>query len=1289
MMRLMSMIAAFFPVLLTFGQADSVWMHPNRGQWDQRIQYKVDLQGGDMYIEKQGFTYFLRDSHAQHGHAETANPEPTKMHVVRARFTGSNPQAEAIESQPSGHYRNYFTGSDSAHWKSGIHSLAALTYKDFYPGIDLELSGAGKHLKYAFRIAPGQQPAVIRMQLEGAARIFLDAAGNLHTVHSLGEITESAPLAWTVDANGQRTKVPVRFVLQHQTVSYAFPAGYNTSETLVIDPELTFSTFTGSTVDNWGFTAAPDGSGNLFAGGIAFGTGYPLTTGAFDATYNGGTGQLPMDVSISKFNASGTNLMYSTYLGGADNETPHSIVVGPNNELYVMGVTGSANFPMTTGTYDNSFNDGPTLMENSLQFGGTDLYITRFNAAGTALLSSTFIGGTGTDGINQGILHYNYGDQFRGEIIIGSGGNVYVASTTRSMNFPVVNGIQSTLGGDQDAVLFKMNPTLTTMLWSTYFGGSENESGNALELADNGDVYLTGGSGSFSLGFTGGHQNTNAGGSSDGYIARFNGTTAALLSGTFIGTSGYDQSYFIQLDPDDNVYVYGQTDGNMPLSPGVYGVANSGQFIRKYPPNLSILNWNTTIGAGTGEVEISPTAFLVSNCYDIYISGWGGIVNHQAQAFFSTSSGFPVSSDAYQGSTNGSNFYLAVLDDNAASLQYATFMGGTSSSNNHVDGGTSRFDKSGRVYHAVCGACQGNTFGFTTTPGVWSPSNNSPNCNLAAFKFELSTRAPIINDPLPLICMPDPVVFNNNSSNGNTFFWDFGDGGTSTEINPTHLYTETGNYTVTLIVADSSGCFDPDTTIFQISLGDFHAEVTVPAGEICPGVPYQLEASGGSVYQWTPADVLDDPTIPNPMATILETTVFTVIISDSCGADTVTVTLPVFDSDIQTSNDTISCSGDSVMLFVSGGVQYLWSPAASLDNPTSSTPIATPAQTTTYDVAITTSDGCILHEEVIVSVFMAHPAPNMPDTLFLCAGFSAVVSVSGAETYAWSPPVAITPLTGATVTVNPVSDQLYYCDFTNACGTERDSMFVDVRFPQVDAYNDTIVCPDQPVMLRATGAVSYNWSPAGSLTPATGPQVIAKPAHSTNYMVIGSDQHGCIDSARVAVILFPRPFIQTCPDIHALYGDEIQLSATSLTSGPYIWSPAEYLSCVVCERPFVNLNKNNTYKVSYTDDNGCSASDVVRVFFDGILYVPNTFTPGGSDGFNNIFQALGGNITEFKMQIFDRWGELVKTLNSMDESWDGTYDGKACPDGTYVWKIEYKDLSGNREMLTGHVNLLR
>jgi gliding motility-associated-like protein len=983
-------------------------------------------------------------------------------------------------------------------------------------------------------------------------------------------------------------------------------------------------------------------------------------------------------------------LLYSTYLGGSDNETPHSIVSAANGELFVLGVTGSANFPMAGVPFDNLFNGGAPLNGiNGLSFNGSDLYIARLSADGTNLIASTFVGGTGTDGLNLGSLNYNYGDQFRGEIIV-SPTNVYVASTSASGDFPTVNAAQPFLSGPQDAVVFKMDLGLSGMQWSTYFGGAGDESGNGVQISSTGSVYLNGGTSSTSLGFTTGHDLTYNGGSSDGYLVRLNGNTGAAMSGTFIGTPDYDQSYFVQLDLDDRVYVYGQTEGIMPVSPGRYGIANSGQFISKYSTNLSALEWTTVVGAGTGHPEISPTAFLVSNCKDIYLSGWGGFINFTfgAQASFSSSNGFPTTTDAYQSTTNGDNFWIAVLTEDATALEYATYMGGVASSSNHVDGGTSRFDKNGSIYHAVCGACGGDNFGFTTTPGVWAPQNQSPNCNLAAFKFELSTIEAIVTDPDPLICLPDPVVFQNNSANGNHFFWDFGDNTTSTEINPSHVYQNPGQYTVTLIVSDTNECFTPDTVEFVVNIGDFEGGVVEPPSSVCPGQSYQFDAFGGSTYVWSPAQFLNNPNIADPVATVTQNTQFTCIISDSCGVDTVQVWLNVFGGSVDVSNDTTICAGNSVPLFVNGVVSAAWTPATYLDNPNSTNPVSTPAGSITYTVTGPTADGCQLNEQVTITVVLDSPQPVMPDTLTYCEGLSEVVTVSGADDYAWSPPIDITPLTGPSVTISATEERYYYCDFSNACGSERDSMYVNIVEANVTAGNDTIVCPGEEAFMYAAGGVSYSWHPAVTPLNTSASQVAAIAPEPTIYTAVGIDANGCYDSATVFVNLFPQPFIQTIPDVYAYLGDVVQLSATSTTPGPYVWSPAEYLSCVVCQTPTAQPDQNFTYTVTYTDANGCAASDQVRIIYDPVIYVPNAFTPDGNS-LNSDFFAVGGNIKSLELQIFNRWGELIYTGDAMDKAWDGTYKGKPCPDGVYTWKINYVDFVDKQYTIAGHVSLLR
>jgi gliding motility-associated-like protein len=1285
-----------------YGQGDGIWIHPNKGQWHAPILYKVELNMGEIYLEKKGFTFALNDFKQQMGHDHASSDKTEgqeksmRSHIIRSTFTGSSWKGDVEESEPSSFYRNYYQGNDPLQWKSNVFSFHIVTMKNFYPGIDLLVEGQSEKLKYSFLLNPQTDARLIEYEIEGAKSLALDKEGNLHIESRFGDMVEEKPIAWNVQEGVQKT-VKVEFVLIGNKVHFNFPNGYDTDQMLVIDPSLTFSSFTGSTADNWGMTATPDSQGNLCAGGIVFNDGgaYPTTPGSFDATFNGGDsyifgGQIPgFDIAISKFNADGTSLLFSTYLGGSANEAPHSLVCGAGDELYIMGVTASPNFPISAGAYDPSFNGGPPITENELYYNGADLFVTKLSANGTALLGSTYIGGSGTDGVNSGVLNFNYGDPFRGEIIDGGNGFIYVTSTTQSTNFPTVSAAQNSLNGIQDAVVFKMNNTLTGMAWCSYYGGNGSESGNSIQLSSGGSVYVVGGTNSTNLTVPSGNDNSFNGGIADGYLTRFNGLTGAILQGTYMGMAEYDQAYFVQLDKNDDVYVFGQTESNWGVSPGLYGTANSGQFIRKYSPNLATIHWTTMIGAGSGHPEISPTAFLVSDCFDIYLSGWGGYINsaHSNQAVNSTTNGFPVTSDAFQTSTNGSNFYIAVLNQDASNLKYATFMGGLNNSYNHVDGGTSRFDKSGRIYHAVCGACGGNNFGFTTTAGVVGPQNLSNNCNLAAFKFELNKIIPIVGQPEPLVCMPDPVIFNNNSSNGNTFYWDFGDGSTSDEVNPTHYYAAPGTYEVQLIVSDSNNCFSSDSLYFELVIGNFEGGVVVPPVPVCPNVPYQLEAYGGAFYSWTPANVLDNASSPTPLATIMETTSFSVIISDSCGADTLALTLQVYNVGVTVSNDTSICIGNDIPLNASGGISYQWTPPTFLNDPVIPNPVSIPDQTISYSLEITTVDNCTVLDTVHISVFHDPPVPIMPDTISMCLHEPALVQVGGGDTYSWSPNYAINTMVGDQVWVNPSDDFTYYCDFFNACGSATDSVFVDVVFPLIIAGTDTTVCPTEPAYLWASGGVSYTWEPANLLVNATGANVIAYAPETMRYRVTGMDQFGCTDTASVQVSLFPVAFVQTCPNVFAFLGDQVPLYATSTTPGSYQWSPPDFLSCTNCLNPIANPDKNYNYTVTYTDENGCSASDRVEINYDGILYVPNSFTPDAE--INNLFRPVGGNIDQFKMLIFNRWGEVVCELNSLEKGWNGKYNGLPCQDGTYTWKIIYSDFSHNRKEMVGHVNILR
>ena len=1292
-------IILIFIGLVNFTFAQDAFLHPNRGQWDDRISYKMDLSLGEILIGGDGIIYNLNDVQEKirghHGDEHSHESDTIfNFHVIKAEFVGANWSGEVHESDQSTFYRNYILGNDQSRWASKVYSYQTAEMQDVFPGVNVVWSSKAGNLKYNFVIDPGVSTELIKIKYSGQDKLSISEEGKLIIGSTFGEIVESIPSAW-YEIDGKRKDVEVDYKLVEDIVSFDVKRKIPSGATLVIDPDITFSTFTGSTTDNWGMSATPDVAGNLFGGGTIFqstsGGTYPTTTGAYSSTHSGGS----VDIGVTKFTDDGTALIYSTYIGGNGSETPNSMVANANGDLYIFGNTSSSNFPMAGVPFDNSYAGGPNLTSqaNGLGFSqGSDLYVARLSSDGTSLLASTYVGGSGADGFNTTALLYNYGDQFRGEIILDDNENVYVASTTQSTDFPTVTPTQGSLSGTQDAVLFKMNSTLSVMLWSTYFGGTGVESGNSVQIASNGIVYMAGGTSSNNLPIVNGEDLTYNGGISDGYLARFSSNTGNMISGTYMGLSEYDQAFFVQLDIDDKVYVFGQSTTNWGITPGHYGNANSGQFLRKYNESLSTIEWTTMIGAGTGNVEISPTAFLVSECYDIYLSGWGGQLNQQfGQATQSTTNGFPTTPGAYQTNTNGSNFYIAVLDQDAVNLKYGTFMGGLSSPSNHVDGGTSRFDKTGRIYHAVCGSC-GSTVqnGFSTTPGAYSTVALGPNCNMACFKFELSTIEAAIANPIPVVCIPDPVIFNNNSSNGNAFFWDFGDGNTSTAVNPSHNYTSPGDYTVTLVVSDTNGCYSPDSIEFIVSIGDFVGGVVTPPTPICPGDSFEFEAYGGANYEWTPAQFLDDPTIYNPTATVDQTTDFQVIISDSCGIDTVDVTLFVYQVSTQVSDDVGVCIGNSTTLSATGGASYVWSPATYLSNPNSSNPVCTPLDDITYTVEITTADGCVVIDTVNVDVFFNPPIPVLPDSLEVCLGTNVEVVASGGDTYFWYPSAGLNTNTGSTVLASPNSSQYYYCDFTNACATVTDSVYITVLEATITAGTDTIICPGDTAMVWAEGGVSYNWIPSVLYQQNNGAIAYVRPNGSTVYIVEGTDEKGCIDYDSVRVDLFPKPSVQTVPDVYAIVGDAVQLGVTSINSaGTYVWSPPFALSCTNCTSPIANPNQTYTYLVSYTDENSCQAQDHVTIHYDPILYVPNTFTPDG-DEYNNTFSPIGSNIEDYEMLIFDRWGEIIFETHDLNIGWDGTYNGILCQDGTYTWKITLKGYdTDEKEVHVGHINIIR
>ncbi len=328
---------------------------PNEGQWTHPALAVTPLAHGALFWDELGYRAVLWNGDHHHGGPHAL---PTSgWSVFRSHLgTAGSPLLEPVRTTDAP--RHYFLGNDARRWRSNVAEWTAFLHKDLYPGIDAWIRDSTGDLAVDYRIAPGVDPSVIRWHYPGASRIELDADGNARIETPAGILWETAPRAYQQTPDGER-EVRVRFRLTETEsgTALSFDLGkYDKKMPLVVDPKLVFASFSGSTSDNWGFTATYDDQGNLYGGGIVFSPGYPTTPGAFDPTYSQGL-NTTTDVGITKFSSNGSQRLFSTYLGGNNSDQPHSMIVA-NNELIVFGITSSTNFPITINAAQSNFVGG-------------------------------------------------------------------------------------------------------------------------------------------------------------------------------------------------------------------------------------------------------------------------------------------------------------------------------------------------------------------------------------------------------------------------------------------------------------------------------------------------------------------------------------------------------------------------------------------------------------------------------------------------------------------------------------------------------------------------------------------------------------------------------------------------------------------------------------------------------------------------------------------------------------------------------------------------------------------
>ena len=1215
----------------------------NCGQWSDNVLYKSVLVNGAIFFEPSCLTFHFYDAPFLQHHSSPQSPVKNDFTVkfasYKVNFVSSNDDVQVKSSHPYPFYYNFFIGNNSEKWAGNVPVFSDLMYQYLYDGIHLHLSQHNGHLKYEFQIEPFANPNLIALQYEGVKSISLKR--DMLYVHTeLGTAVEMPPVAYQILSNHDTAYVSCRYVLSNNVLSFKL-SDYDHTLPLIIDPVVVFSSFSGSTADNWGYTSTFDPQGNLYGGGITFGVGYPTTTGAYQEDYCAGPSSLYTDVTISKFNTTGSSLLYATYLGGSRVDIPHSLVVSDNNELYVLGTTGSDDFPVTSNAFDTVFNGGVNVtLSTSLTFPyGSDIFVSRFSEDGSQLFSSTFVGGSANDGLNvSSVLRKNYADENRGEIILDDNNNVYVVSSTSSSDFPVTSqSVDLTYNGLQDACVFKMNYNLAQMIWSTFLGGSQNDAGYSISVASDNSVYVCGGTLSPDLPVTAQAYQPQLAGNADGFVAHISENGNLLVQCTYLGKSGYDQCFLVKTDKFDNPHLFGQTDaaGNAWIWNVLYYVSGGGQFLVKMSPDLDSIRWSTAYGTGNGGPDISPTALMIDYCRNIYMSGWGS----QTLNGFGGTSGLPVTGDAFQSYTDGQDFYFICISDDASELKYGSFFGGTtlSTSREHVDGGTSRFDRKGRIYQAVCAGCSG-TNDFPTTNGAWSPTNGSGNCNLGVIKMDFALPEVVADFSSPrTVCSPDSVHFVNNSqtiSTNSQYFWNFGDGRTSTAESPVHIYRTSGVYQVTLIVRDASSCNYSDTLTKSI-LVLTNTQATLPELSICAGdfVQIGMPPFANTDFEWQPNPDIADVHVSNPIVSPESDADYCLIMTSGSCVDTFRQHVNVFPIPALLMNDTIVCKGDTAMLYV--------------------VPVITGAS---------------------LSVEWSYDPQ-----------FSAVFARNVLQ-----------------VPVSPEETATYYVRVKDPHCSVEGAVTIGISEINIQQNPDFLICFEDGITLQVQhdggAGCSYNWSlDDGTHYDEETPYV--SPAATTGYSVTVTTTLGCKASGHGRIVkrtgTFPETLSAWCDICSIKQLDTTMVFATDYgTDYTYQWTPSDNALSPNKASTRVWPLLDTEYSVLVTDTFGCAQNASVKIDVEKIkcsdpyVFIPNTFSPNG-DGVNDKLFVRSGILDRFTFRIYSHWGQKVFETHDLNEGWDGTFKGEPCQNGVYDYHFQGICVGGDEFEVSGNVMLVR
>jgi hypothetical protein len=624
----------------------------NEGQTDPVVKFLARGQGYALFLTLTEAVLVLdppSPRSARRGQAAETRETPS---VVTMRLVGAGPSAQvgAIDRLPG--TSHYLIGRDPQRWRRDVPAFARVRYDAVYPGISLIYYGNQRQLEYDFIVAPGADPGAIVLELDGADALSVDERGDLVIATARGDVRLGRPVVYQEIA-GARRQIEGGYTIDGGRRVRFRVASYDTSRPLVIDPVLAYSTYLGGSADDQGFGVAVDGDGNVYLTGSTLSTDFP-TADARQSTKAGGK-----DVFVTKVDATGSNLVYSTYLGGSGEDIGNAIAVDVDGQAYVAGQTASNDFP--------TFNAFQTSRRS------IDGFLSKLDPSGATLVYSTLLGGS----LDDRILG----------VAVDADGSAVVTGSTASTDFPTFDPVQSFLRAGREAFVTRFTPSGAGLVYSTYLGGSGDDDGNGVVIDADGNAYVVGTTTSTNFPILLPFQATKGGGVSDAFVTKLNHTVPTGLSvvfSTYLGGAATDEGKAIALGPGSRVTVVGSTTSlNFPTAAAL----------------------QPTIGGTTDAFVTRLTAAGTGLVFSTYLGGLGidkanGVAVHSDGTTHvvgtTRSTNFPVV-DPLPGSAalaGGSDLFVTRLASDGSALVYSTFLGGVADD----EGSAIALDADGLVY---------------------------------------------------------------------------------------------------------------------------------------------------------------------------------------------------------------------------------------------------------------------------------------------------------------------------------------------------------------------------------------------------------------------------------------------------------------------------------------------------------------------------------------------------------------------------------------------------------------